>query len=302
MARSLWLFSGIVCLPCQAFAGAIVACAAIGLAALGACKGDGGQEPADPREGGLGRGDRVVIETAAAQFYEGQVLDAAGTELRVQTAEQEGTITVSAADAYRLPAVIREHRPEDYVICSPAPGKWTACQVERVEPGTVVAVTVDERLHRLAPDRVLVPTALTSLNLRRRFQRARERHVFVRAVKEAGPPRAPQGWSPGPREQVLGYRESAWYAATVNELEDDGPYLRWSADGRVTKVAPEHVVPEPPYQPGVQRGQYALVRPPVAAGAWQPVRVASVGPDAIVVADVDGNRRSVAARDVVPLR
>jgi len=275
---------------------------AVVLVGVGGCDRDEDARIPAGGDGAPRRGDRVVVEMAAAKFVEGQVIGTSGDRLRVQTAKREETIAVARGDAYVLPPAGQAHARGDLVICSPAAGQWVACRIEARDGATVAAVTTDGRRHRLAPDRVLVPSALTALNLRQHFERAKSRAAFARAVENAGVPTAPGGWTPSPRERVLGYRDCGWHAATIHELEDDGPYVRWSGTGRISKLPSSQVIPEPPYPSGVERGQYALTRPMVPAGAWEPVRVASVAEDAIVVVDVQNERREVAARDLVPLR
>jgi hypothetical protein len=100
----------------------------------------------------------------------------------------------------------------------------------------------------------------------------------------------------------LGYQGSAWYSATIHEIDDDAWHVRWRGDGRITELRRTHVVPEPPYQPPPARGDFGLLRPARLAQPWQPVRVLASNPEGLVVVGVDGQRRSAEPRDIVPLR
>jgi hypothetical protein len=287
-------------LGCRALAALL--CSTPAAFAAAACKCTETPAAHEPARGGVTRGDRVVVEQAAAQFYEAQVLEVAADLLRVQTTNGQQSMTVAVGDAYRLPPPPAAYQPGQYVICSHQPQRWTACRFERMHGELVVAASVDGKTHRLDQQQVLAPTAVTALNLRRHFERAEHRAEFVRAVETAGAPQGSPGWRASQNERVLGYRDGAWYSATVHELDDDVVYVKWRGDGRVAELAPQHVVPEPPYQPGPCRGGYALARPASAAEPWQPVRVEGVREDVIAVVDVDGKRRSLPARDLVPLR
>jgi ribosomal protein L24 len=260
----------------------------------GPAQGDAGVRP-------IARGDRVVVEQAAAQFYEGQVLEVMEDRLRVQTIEGQQSKTVALPDVYRLPPPPGALQPSELAICSPAERRWLPCRVQRTDAAIVIVADAEGKSHRLQRERVIVPTAVTALNLRRHFERAQRRAQFVAAVKSAGRPKIPRGWRPAPRERVLGYRGVGWYSATIHELDDDALYVKWTADGRVTELRSENVIPEPPHEPGPQRGHYALARPLTPAKPWQPVRVHSVKGDVVVVSDADGARQSLPSRDLVPL-
>ena len=264
------------------------------------------EKPADHRvpddTRGVSRGDRVVVEQSAAEFFEGQVVRVEGSRLRVQTTDEGESVDVAVADAYRLPPTAHEFAVGDLAICGMTPMRWRACRVERVSADALAIRDAEGREVRLPRNRVLGPTKLTELNLRRHFDRVDKRRAFAQAVERAGMPRAPRGWRPAPHERVLGYQGSAWYSASIHEIEDDALHVRWQSDGRVTELTRPHVVPEPPYQPPPTRGDFGLLRPTRPAQPWQPVRVVASNPEGLVVVGVDGQRRSAELRDVVPLR
>jgi hypothetical protein len=272
------------------------------LCAVSACKRESGHGRRPVERQALARGDHVVVEATAARFYEAQVLEVNGDQLRVQSSEAPGSVLVPASNAYRLPPADCTFDSQAPVVCSPRPGKWVACQVRRSDPDAVEVTTVEGDRHRLSCQAVLVPSGLTALNLRRSLERAAARDRFLAAVARAGRPGAREGWKPAPREHVLGQRAAAWYSAAIHELEDDRVFVRWDADGRISEIGLLDVVPDPPYEPPPVRGQHALLRPSSTGQAWTPVRVEFVDADAFSVLDVEGQRRTVPARDLVPLR
>lgn len=264
----------------------------------GGCRAERGGSPPPEAARGLARGDHVVIESAAAEFFEGRVTEADSDRLRVQRLGDGESLSVSAADAYRLPSTTTP--APGLAICKSGDAGWVACRVESIGGARVRAHDVRDRPLELATEHVLTPNAVTELNLRHAFARSRRHADFERAVTRAGRPRPPAGWRPGPRERVLASDGTGWYSARIRELEDERVHVVWKADERVTELPRGEVVPEPPYRRTPARGQIVLVRPRVAAGPWAPVRVVATS-GSIVVEDADGSRRTVAARDVVPL-
>ncbi len=283
--------------------GALGVVAIAGLAVgLGACKEKRVEHQVADETPQVSRGERVVVEQSAAEFFEGQVVGVEDNRLRVQTADEEESVDVATADAYRLPPADRDFAVGDVAICGMAPARWRACRVQTLSADTLVVEGADGKQSRLPRARVLNPTKLTELNLRRHFDRVEKRRAFARAVERAGMPRPPEGWRPSPHERVLGYQGSAWYSASIHEIEDDALHVRWQPDGRVTELTRPHVVPEPPYQPLPAKGDFGLLRPKRPAQPWQPVRVVASSPEGFIVVGVDGQRRPAEPRDVVPLR
>jgi len=245
------------------------------------------------------RGDRVVVEQTAAEFFEGRVLGVDGTMLRVETLEGDSK-SVAKSDVYRLPAAGRKLGAGELAVCSPSPAKWVACRVESVKGQGLLAKDLDGHPLSLDAARVLAPTPVTLLNLERRFARARERANFADAVLRAGAPRAPRSWRPSGKERVVARQDGSWFSARVREVEDDGVSVEWSSDGRVSRIAASDLVPEPPWGLAPERGTLALVRPDEPTHAWKPVRIVSAGPD-YVVENAGGERHNAALRDLVPL-
>jgi hypothetical protein len=174
------------------------------------------------------------------------------------------------------------------------------CRVESTNEDSVVARDTDDVRVTLDKAKLLAPTGVTQLNLERHFARTRERTAFANAVTQAGAPRVPRAWRPTGKERVVARSNAGWFSARVRDIEDDGVLVEWTSDGRVSRVGPSELVPEPPWGPAPERGALALLRPEAATRAWQPVRVVSAGPE-YVVENAAGERRGAALRDLLPL-
>jgi hypothetical protein len=249
----------------------------------------------------IARGDRVVVEAKAAEFFEGRVLAVDGERLRVQRAAEGDALSVALSDAYRLPPASAPVAPGQLAICRAGEARWVGCRIEaRSEAGTR-ARSADGAVLETASDGVIPPTAVTALNLERHFERSHERAEFQNALSRAGAPRRPDGWRASPRERVVARQDGSWYSASVHEIEDDGLYVTWQADRRTTKLEASNIVPEPPYAHAPKRGEFALLRPETIAQPWKPVRIDAAAPDAFTVVDVSGKRQPASARDLLPL-
>ena len=248
------------------------------------------------------RGERVVVEQTAAVFFEGRVLSVDGERLRVQTTNAGETLQVSTSDAYALTRAGREPRSSGFAICGTLPAEWQACQVVRREGATMHVLDAKGQALAVPRDRVLSPTPVTELNLRRHFQRLGERKSFVQALERAGRPAAPHGWKPNLHERVLGRHEGAWFSAIVSDVEDETAEVRWQADDRVSELGFEQLIPEPPYSAPLKRGDFVLARPAQVSQAWAPVKVVAVTGSELETVNVNGERRRVGTREVVPLR
>ncbi|HEY6559389.1 MAG TPA: hypothetical protein VI072_19020 [Polyangiaceae bacterium] len=248
------------------------------------------------------RGERVVVEQTAAVFFEGRVLSVDGERLRVQTSHAGETLQVASSDAYALSRVGREPRGSGFAICGVPPAEWQACQVVRKQGATVHVLDASGQPLSVPSNRVLSPTPVTELNLRRHFQRLGERKSFAQALERAGRPAAPQGWKPNLHERVLGRHEGAWFSAIVADVEDETAEVRWRADDRVSELTFEQLVPEPPYALPLKRGDFVLARPAQTNQAWAPVKVVAVSGPELETINVNGERRRIGTRDCVPLR
>jgi hypothetical protein len=138
------------------------------------------------------------------------------------------------------------------------------------------------------------------MNIEHLFVRSERQQQFLRDLQQAGRPQAPVGWRPSPRERVVARRGDDWYTARVHELEDDGVRVRWRGQANIEKVANRDLVPEPPYRSGLQRGDFAMVRPRADSEPWTYVRVRAVTDD-FKVEDVKGEVTHVNKTALVPI-
>lgn len=248
----------------------------------------------------LKRGDRVVIEQTAAQFFEGRVLAVSGSTLRIQTAARPDSLQVQVGDAYRLPPAAHRFATGELVICEVTPAHWKPCRIDAVA-SRITAHSVEGSPVQLSAEQVLAPTPVTLLNLRHAFHIAQIQAAFRSGLARAGRPRAPSGWTPSRSDHVLAERSEAWYSATIREVKDKGVTVIFRGDQDVTEIPSASVVPEPPYPAKLTAGDYALARPVSLSQPWKPVRVTSAVADSIGALDIDGNKLTLSSRDVVPL-
>jgi hypothetical protein len=246
------------------------------------------------------RGDRVVVEATAAEFFEGRVLAIDDAGVRVQSADEGEPKRVALGDVYRLPSPSTPFAAGETAICNASPKRWSACLIDGVHGAEIVARTSDGQRLTLVSEQLLVPTALTALNVRRRFERADRMQRFLARVTKAGEPRAPAGWQATGGARVVALRGSTWLSARVREIADEGIYVEWLADQRVTTVDRKNVVPEPPYRRPLGRGDIALLRPDAPSQPWRPVHIVA-GRGDLTVEHADGERESAGARDLLPL-
>jgi len=263
-----------------------------------------GKKPGSPTpaaDQSVARGDRVVIEQTAATFFEGRVLAVDGQRLRVQKADEGDPLTVESSDAYRLPPPARDHRAGELAICSTGGTRWIGCRLEQQNGGAWRARGSAGETFEVDAPRLLSPTPVTELNLRRHFDRAEQRERFARDAERAGQPRAPSGWRPQARRRVVARHGSGWFSATVHEIEDERLHVIFVSDARTAELAYGDVVPEPPYARPLRTGDFALLRPEAVAQAWQPVRIERATPAGFRVADIGGATREVQNTDLLPL-
>jgi hypothetical protein len=148
---------------------------------------------------------------------------------------------------------------------------------------------------------LLLPTAVTLLNLEHHFGLVRQEAEFASAFRQAGRPMPPPGWRPSRDEKVVARLGSQWFTAKVHEITDDALYVAWAADGQITDVAREDIVPQPAPRGAVARGSFGLARPAGPAQPWVPVRVLAGTDDALTITDAAGHKLRARARDILPL-
>ncbi len=268
------------------------------------CERDGAREKPErtlSATDGFQRGDRVVVEARAGEFYEATLLEVSSENLRVQAADGESKL-VAHADAYAIGAKASKGKlgSSGFAICPRAERLWVPCRIQSRSGPEWLALGLDGKTFRVAAKDVLRPTALTQLNIKSRFQKADARAAFLAAAAKFGAPARPKGWVPRGEERVLARTSDGWYAARIHEIEEDGFRVRLRGDNRETKVGREDVVPEPPYPVTFARGDFALMRPLTETEPWIVVQVKTAQPE-LTVLDVHGELHKVEARYLVPM-
>jgi hypothetical protein len=250
----------------------------------------------------LGRGDTVIVERAAAEFFEARVLSVSGSSLKVQTSAEGEPLVVASGDAYRVGKPTVAYAAGAAAICKVARTRWEACRVVRANAASVDVELGSGENSTLDPVAVVLPGPVTVLNIERQFELLGARQRFARAALAAGHPRRPSGWNPEPREPLLARKDSDWYSAHAAELlADGGERVVWEGSARGEALPASYVVPIPPYEHTFTRGDFALVHPATAGQAWERVRIEGLGPDEAVIVGADGQRRRLQARGLVPL-
>ncbi|MFC1641832.1 hypothetical protein ACFL5O_03960 [Myxococcota bacterium] len=248
------------------------------------------------------RGESVVVEKSAAQFVVGRVVARQGAMLELQGIGDGPAISVRSSDVYRLPGHGQALARDELGICGTDSHRWVGCRVRSVAAEELVVVDSNGLQYRVKPAQVLVPSELTLLNLKHHFARGERRQRFVQDLARAGAPRAPPAWRARPGERVLALRGGHWYSARVHELGKKRIDVEWLANGRVTELPREELIPEPPYEFVPRRGVHCLTRPLSVAEAWEGVRIQTVvSTETVLVVRLNGQSREVAVHDLVPL-
>jgi hypothetical protein len=265
------------------------------------CQREPSPAPAASSQATIQRGDVVVFEVTAAEFREGRVLEVDSGRLRIEPSQPAESLWAASADVYSLTEPTKPVAA-DFAICRSAPRKWSSCRVRSSDGERFEVELVDQRTLSLDREAILSARPVTVLNIKRQFKRAAERRAFQESLARAGDPRRPPGWVPAPRARVMARLEGNWYQAKIHEYDDEAPRVRLPFDDRITELRLSDLAPDLPYDTSsVKRGDFVLVRPSGPAEPFQPAEVRSLGDQEFRVADVEGQLRTVASRDVVPL-
>jgi hypothetical protein len=265
------------------------------------CRRERAPAPAASSKETIKRGDAVVFEVMAAEFREGRVLEADSGRLRIEPAEGGDSLWTASSDVYSL-ADAADPAPGDFAICRNAVREWSSCRVRSTAASRFEVELADQRQLSLGADAVLAARPVTVLNIKRHFERTRERRTFRESFSRAGDPKRPPQWVPGPHARVMARLDGKWYQARIHEYDDEVPRVRLPLDDRITELRLEDLAPDLPYDTSaVKRGDFVLLRPNGPAEPFRAVEVRSLGDKELRVADGEGNLRTVSARDVVPL-
>lgn len=272
------------------------------LLAPGACSKRPAPLNSDAREV-YARGDRVLVELAAAQFFEGRVLAAEAERLRVQAIGSNDAVKVVASDVYRLPPTRRDLTPNLLAVCG-REKIWEPCRLLSVAGSVVHATDAAGAEFELAFDQVLVPSALTELNLKRYFERVESELLFARSARRAGEPRVEPGWHPALHERLLVKVAAEWFTGYVREIGEEQAEVALNRAERSATVSLAALAAEPPssFVNDLRRGDFVLVRPRAPADPWLRWQIRAVNDKELQLADAAGVLKSVSMREVVPLR
>lgn len=264
------------------------------------CKREAALKGAVPVE--LSRGDVVVVESAAAEFFQGRVLSVSAQTLKVQSDDEGEPVVVSRNDAYRVDSSGAASLLPGEAVCNDAPKRWHACLVVKTDGDGYVVRLISGGTIRLERTRMLAPTAVTALNIRRLFERLDASRQFAQSARRAGEPQSPRGWTPERHEPVLARRGDDWFSAHVESLQSDGGVVvRWEGDEHPGAVAGSAVIPIPPFGRPFARGEFVLIPPPSKGERWSRVRIEAVGNDEAIVVGETTERIRISVRELVPL-
>lgn len=254
-----------------------------------------------PPEDPLARGDWVVVEQTAADFFEGRVLDVLDSKLKLQRSDSGEVIVVRSADVYPLRAKLWQPKLESYAICEVEPHHWLGCQVLRGKADAWIAVDPAHREHTLRQAQVLEPSGLSVMNIRRRFEESGRRQAFEGSVSKAGEPRRVAGWTIAPHRLVLAMRDGNWFGARVIEADEERVVIRWDGQKDETELARAEVMPQPPSCGIPVHGDRALRRPSGFGSPWQPVMIIGVDGAEVKVEDIERRRSTADVGELCPL-
>jgi hypothetical protein len=265
-----------------------------------ACRPGNNPPHQEPVASALKRGEHVVVEPRAAEFLEARVLSVDQTRLRLELIASRESISAATGDVYRLPASAAKLDANTFAICK-LESAWVGCKVLHVNGDTLSALTLMGATLELPRTNLLAATPLSELNLRQAFSRAETRLRFQTEAERAGQPVAPPGFRLQPHQRVIVRRAGAWYSAVVQEAKDEVVYVTFATSATHERVAPNDVVPEPPWPAQPARGDYVLVRPLGPAEPWPTLRVAGISEREFHVVDALGDERVVTHRDLLLL-
>lgn len=273
---------------------------ALGVVNAWACRPGGDARPTSESAPAPARGDRVVVEPRAAEFFEGRVLSVNADRFRVELARGGDPVSVSRADVYVLSAARPPLKAGQLAVCKQGE-LWGGCRIERIEGDRFEITTVDGKAGSSSRAWVLTPSASTELNLKQAFARGAARLEFERGAELAGAPTAPASFMPSLHGRVVVRRAGGWYSGTIQELHERYAYVAFAPDGVREQVPLSELVPEAPHSNQPARGDFVLVRPPSPAEPWRTLRVLAATDREFRVGGPGSEERLVSLRDLLPL-
>jgi hypothetical protein len=270
------------------------------LSSVWACRPGGESRPHSQAPSAPARGDRVVVEPRAAEFFEGRVLSVNAERFRVEPVAGGEPLSVSRADVYALAAEREPLKPGQLAICKKG-ALWVGCRVERAPGDHFEVVTLDGANASVPRASALAPSASTELNLKQAFARSAQRLEFERGAERASVPVSPPSFVPSLHARVLVRRAGGWHSGVIQELHDRTAYVAFAPDGVREQISRTQLMPEPPYPTQPVRGDFVLVRPASPAEPWRTLRVLGATDREFRVGGPGSDERVVSVRDLVPL-
>ena len=249
------------------------------------------------------RGDLVLIESSAAQFYEARIIGNQGPRVRVQSVVSGDMRIEQAGNVYALPPKTPPLAARSYAICNIRESFWVGCRVSKSESDGAEVKDAQDHTHRLPWNRVLIPGALTELNLKRLFEKATEQADFEREIAKAGNPHNLPGWHASTGKVALARLDGSWRLGLIVGERRSLVRVQLLGTKHEVEVPREAVAAEPPYPLElVQKSRLVLLRPSNQTDAWRVVRLVSADALESTIEDYEHGRRVVPARDICPLQ
>lgn len=242
-----------------------------------------------------------MAEYASSSFVEGTVTVV--TREALTLAEKDGgqSRDVDVANVYRLGGSAKtDWKQGDLAICHAGSGRWRGCRVDVVSPKELSVTDDKGETAKLAPTELLVPTALTRLNIEHAFARTERARAFAKGAQDVGSLFRPPEWKPRVGEGVVVRNGSSYVAATVSEARPTLLLVQLSGGEKVRAVPVDDVWPEPPVDATLSPGGYACLRPTPGEPIWRIVRVDSVGDAKVDVSLATGEQTTVERKDLLP--
>lgn len=264
-------------------------------------------EPSSDHTADIKAGDHAVVLIGKASVRFGEVTGVEGGMVRYRYGDRSPkSHSVERSKAYAVRADHRTRaRAGDAAICKMKEGAfgWEPCTVKSVDAGKYEVADDDGDEKTVAGADVVWPEPEQRAELKVAIDARLARQAFVSAAREAGSPKRPDGYQPKVGETVLARFAHTWCKARVKDIAGDYATVEWirsSERNPTSKQKLSRIVPAPTGAAPISPGTYVLV-PPLRGSAWEYGRVKSKTAEGYAVAYRDGQQRTVAAEDVVPL-
>lgn len=250
------------------------------------------------------RGDLVVVEASAAQFYEARVINTDHQRVQVQAVAEGSLNWVPSGSVYIISRDKTLTLDRAFGICNVEQAVWVGCKVVQKASSSLLQLRdLRDQTHQLPTSRILAPGPLTELNLRRAFEKTSEQNDFILDLKNAGAPQTMPNWRPYAGRPALVLYEGKWQLSTITGEHSGQMRVRLASGRYEIEVERGTLTAEPPYPLELlKKSHFALLRPNRVSDEWRVVRLVSSDTLEVVVEDYEHGRRNVPVRDVCPLQ